>query len=1164
MKSACVPALTRTPATGIRSRVRRSSFGGSWKRASGAQLPLHQIKEAPGLSEECREDEEVSRDSPHGDEERDLCVMIAARYEAAAALAMQYSETHPLTDSDEVPGFWELASTSSSLTSSAASPFNQASSEPVVGSAERENLAGCSSDILFSGRKSNSGCITGDASAHAQSPDCKSNPVQGCCPTSPAADTNTPEPNAALRSASGSPQNSEEALASAEPYAPSPARVRSRERSASVPPPSVELPSPAALKEQPMPPREQAGGLVVAMATQEQPLSSATSRSARRTSRGSPQQTRNPKLHSQPLVNTEKEQVASPPRRLQRTPPPSLVMSGRHSAPRSPAAEDRSKERPASPSQRIRERPGLASSTSQLPCKPASVAKKEHSSPPATSKHGTPQQPKNPKRPSPPPTSIRQEQVASPPVAIQRTPPRSLNQRSRHAGICSSAAEQAAPLPAESSANVSQRQLLSSTQLHTLSEAARAPSPVRRSKNTASLSAAKLEELTSESQLLFWPSQLLQCPVQASSSSTPSDGSTLVAPLPPSTWTSREAGVPTSPGETQNGSVTCPASTADTAATATVEMNARTVGGDADAKITSAECSGKCGNKYLSTAKTTSTGAIRSRSLPRDDGVQRAVLKPLAAGLTRSASLLAPSVSCTAKEPVCHKTKDPVQTHVLAHQSNGLEGNVLSLLRGREQQFQRRQQESTPGVMQGEQALHFQTQPWPWVQTSRCHLPQAEFSAQASQFAHMQHRSPAGSTACGREPSNLSVKDGSRPTTPRLWEGSASHNPCTARSLSPGYGFTGGGELSSSTLSPTTQSDAALAVPNRNWLSSQGPASVLTPPSPTAFAPCGFHQTGVEDGSRVAAAAWEAAGQIIRRKQLRSDGSICVGGPQKCTSSSSPRSASSPEVSNSRVQSPGARMSGFFSDPLSGSACSQRVPSPDARLGRFGPDKTPRVLSPEARMGRFATDLFPFSASAPSVQQPHARLGGFVPDQLNPMDKAMEELLRHLDETTADRLAVRKLAPGQYSIDGRTVSLQWGRGGSISRLPNSTSDLLVFEQEAPGFIGDGIDLPIYISQAANVSASLRGADPGAAAVGRIPQELRLTFQDRGNIDSGGIDSVLPHIRRELMEKAVREASLRQHAAEHLERQLLSPRDCTGKLRRSTIPMYPSTQASLSL
>ncbi|CAE8635711.1 unnamed protein product [Polarella glacialis] len=179
-----------------------------------------------------------------------------------------------------------------------------------------------------------------------------------------------------------------------------------------------------------------------------------------------------------------------------------------------------------------------------------------------------------------------------------------------------------------------------------------------------------------------------------------------------------------------------------------------------------------------------------------------------------------------------------------------------------------------------------------------------------------------------------------------------------------------------------------------------------------------------------------------------------------------------------------------------------------------------------------------FGTDAPSscrfgVQESLGRppAGGFVPDMSDPMDRALSDQLRQLHASTVARLGIKRLGSGRYLIDARPVSFRSGRG--------SGAEILVFEDEVRGDgTGQGANLAFYISQAANVSASLRGHSPGVSAVGRIPQDMRLTFRSAGGSPLEGENFVPSEdARRESMRKAVEEAGLRRVAAEALERLL---------------------------
>jgi len=92
------------------------------------------------------------------------------------------------------------------------------------------------------------------------------------------------------------------------------------------------------------------------------------------------------------------------------------------------------------------------------------------------------------------------------------------------------------------------------------------------------------------------------------------------------------------------------------------------------------------------------------------------------------------------------------------------------------------------------------------------------------------------------------------------------------------------------------------------------------------------------------------------------------------------------------------------------------------------------------------------------------------------------------------------------------------------------SDLLVREDQ----VGDSSELPVnaYLAQAAHVAASLSGCAKGLSAVGRIPQERRLTFRENANAESTAkIDDPQSHIERvSSMRLACEQAKIREQAA----------------------------------
>ncbi|CAJ1345888.1 unnamed protein product [Effrenium voratum] len=158
----------------------------------------------------------------------------------------------------------------------------------------------------------------------------------------------------------------------------------------------------------------------------------------------------------------------------------------------------------------------------------------------------------------------------------------------------------------------------------------------------------------------------------------------------------------------------------------------------------------------------------------------------------------------------------------------------------------------------------------------------------------------------------------------------------------------------------------------------------------------------------------------------------------------------------------------------------------------------------------------------------------------DPMDQALAAALRRLDLLTSTRLEVQRLGAGRFKIDGRPVLLR-----SSGASPRRTREFLVFEEKEDGGLREGVDLSYYLSQAANVAAALR-----VSAVGRIPQELRLTFRNEAK-GQGGVENISPTQRQRCMRQAVAEAAERHKAAEAVEQRLsaamgLRHRNTSGK------------------
>merc|ERR1740122_837894 len=87
---------------------------------------------------------------------------------------------------------------------------------------------------------------------------------------------------------------------------------------------------------------------------------------------------------------------------------------------------------------------------------------------------------------------------------------------------------------------------------------------------------------------------------------------------------------------------------------------------------------------------------------------------------------------------------------------------------------------------------------------------------------------------------------------------------------------------------------------------------------------------------------------------------------------------------------------------------------------------------------------------------------------------------------------------GKYEIDGRRVSLRWTDSGGNPAL-------LVCEDEVTDAVGSEMPLLAYLSQAANVAASLSGQRADQPKIARIPKEQRLTFAEDKKESSSTLD-----------------------------------------------------------
>lgn len=159
--------------------------------------------------------------------------------------------------------------------------------------------------------------------------------------------------------------------------------------------------------------------------------------------------------------------------------------------------------------------------------------------------------------------------------------------------------------------------------------------------------------------------------------------------------------------------------------------------------------------------------------------------------------------------------------------------------------------------------------------------------------------------------------------------------------------------------------------------------------------------------------------------------------------------------------------------------------------------------------------------------QPPVPASSYVADASDPIDLMLTVGLSTLDRGTSSKLMLRRLAMGRYEIDGRRVSLRWtDQGGNPG--------LLVGEDEVAD---KGSEMPLlaYLSQAANVAASLSGGRADMPKIARIPKEQRLTFAEEVTESTSTLDvERVGNERCESMRIACEQARLREQAAEAYE------------------------------
>lgn len=176
-------------------------------------------------------------------------------------------------------------------------------------------------------------------------------------------------------------------------------------------------------------------------------------------------------------------------------------------------------------------------------------------------------------------------------------------------------------------------------------------------------------------------------------------------------------------------------------------------------------------------------------------------------------------------------------------------------------------------------------------------------------------------------------------------------------------------------------------------------------------------------------------------------------------------------------------------------------------------------------------------------QLPRAVIASYQMPAADPIDAAVVALLQQ--EKLLKGLIVKRLGPGQYSLEGNRVVVRWAPGMPPGR---SAADLLVSEEHTGNSPSAGkrrsalfsgqdeleqdileIPLPVYLRQAADVKSALGGRG-GANAVSRIPQAQKLSFGGPG-VGIEERESADLVVRCASMRQACEEARLREAAAE---------------------------------
>jgi hypothetical protein len=137
----------------------------------------------------------------------------------------------------------------------------------------------------------------------------------------------------------------------------------------------------------------------------------------------------------------------------------------------------------------------------------------------------------------------------------------------------------------------------------------------------------------------------------------------------------------------------------------------------------------------------------------------------------------------------------------------------------------------------------------------------------------------------------------------------------------------------------------------------------------------------------------------------------------------------------------------------------------------------------------------------------------YQPDGEDPIDVNLHKALKELSQEAALTLALRRVHPGRYEIDGRNVNVYWEESSGSHRL-------LVHEDEVDGPSIADMPLRQYISLVANVAMDLRA--PGCAGALTFAQSGAPKTSDSARL--GGED------RYRAMRIACTQAKLREQEA----------------------------------